>query len=189
MVDVKGSRNRRKATVLFACSLAAGALLCSVYDGGSARQRPGGLAQSELTLHAAQQQLRYKKIELMRGGKQQQQLYESGKQLEQAEAKKLDQLRDPTGGQLKSGEAVEAQAKPMRLGGLGQWLGRGEQPDNNVYGLNYMDMKTNEYYGQGSMSQHGWSPLPDKDTPSSVYYNVLDHWTATDPMADANKAR
>ena len=32
-------------------------------------------------------------------------------------------------------------------GGLGVWLGRGERQDENVWSENYLDKKTNEYYG------------------------------------------
>jgi len=68
------------------------------------------------------------------------------------------------------------------------WLGRGEAPDQNVYSINYMDAKTNEYYGSNSMSQHAWSSLPSKENPHSVYYNVLDHWSAPDPMKPGSVA-
>jgi len=107
----------------------------------------------------------------------------SGKQAEQDEEKKLDAIRDPVYPGLKTGAEVESIGKPMRAGGLGEWLGRGEHPDNNVYSINYMDKKTNEYYGAESITSHAWNPLPNKDSPHSVYYNVLDHWTPTDPMS------
>jgi len=88
------------------------------------------------------------------------------------------------------------------------WLGRGERQDENAWSLNYLDKKTNEYYGVRlhapfvclhasnscitrslqqrqalSHSEHTWKPLPNAEEPGSMYYNVLEHWSAPDPMA------
>ena len=114
------------------------------------------------------------------------QLYESGQDREREEAKKLN-LLNPLVGRVQTGQEIESAGMPMRPGGLGVWLGRGEVPDDNVWTENYLDTKMNEHYGQTAVTQHAWSPLPDYATPNGHYYNVLDHWTPTDPMAPPNQ--
>ena len=93
---------------------------------------------------------------------------------------------------LISGEEAESQAKPLRPGGLGVWLNRGNTPDHNVWSLNYMDERTNAHYGQAANTHHDWYQpgviAPDKDVPHSMYYNVLEHWTGHDPMAPPYEA-
>ena len=102
---------------------------------------------------------------------------------EQAEAKKLLSIKDPvlkTG--VKTGEQIEAETRPLRAGGLGVWLGRGQEVEKNVYSEDYLDDRTNAYYGQDSMSEHAWHPEPEYAKEGSHYYNVLAHWKAKDPM-------
>jgi len=110
------------------------------------------------------------------------QLYQSGQDREREEVKKLN-LLNPLVGRVKTGEEIESAGVPMRPGGLGVWMGRGEVTENNVWTENYLDTKTNEHYGQTAVTQHAWNPLPDYATPNGHYYNVLNHWTPTDPMA------
>jgi hypothetical protein len=156
--NTRPSLLRRKAAVLALCLLAVAALVCSVVD--ARRGPPAAAAEQEL--------------------------YMSGKEMERAEAKKLNDLVAGSYPPLMTGEEAEEVSTPLRPGGLGVWLGRGMAAENNVYSLNYLDARTNQYYGQDSMSEHAWSPLPDANEPHSVYYNVLAHWTPTDPMAPAS---
>ena len=156
---------RRRGAVLCVCAMAAAALVGSVVDGSGRRTvRAAGAVRPALA---------------------QQALWQSGKAAEQEEAKRLDNLRDPAVGRAKSGAEVERAGVPLRPGGLGVWLGRGEVPDRNAWDLNYLDTTTNAHYGQTAVTHHAWSPLPDANTPNSQYYNVLDHWKAPDPMAPA----
>ena len=73
----------------------------------------------------------------------------AGKEAERAEAKKLDAIRDPGVGSVRTGEQIEDINHPLRQGGLGVWLGRGESQDENVWNIDYLDKKTNQYYGVG----------------------------------------
>ena len=86
-----------------------------------------------------------------------------------------------------SGEKAESVAMPLRPGGLGVWLNRGDKPEHNVWSLDYMDERTNAHYGQAADTHHEWNQngviAPDKDVPHSMYYNVFDHEIMTDPMA------
>lgn len=79
-------------------------------------------------------------------------------------------------------KAEEVRVGSLRPGGLGLWLGRGTVADNNVWSQNYMDEKTNEFYGQLSHSEHAWHFSTADEGPGSIYYNVLAHWKAHDPM-------
>ena len=73
----------------------------------------------------------------------------AGKEAERAEAKKLDAIRDPGASSVRTGEEIEDINHPLRQGGLGVWLGRGESQDENVWNMDYLDKKTNQYYGVG----------------------------------------
>ena len=114
------ARHRRTAVILL-CAVVAAAL-CIVYTRGTGKFRS-----------ADELMLQHEDI--------------AGKEAEQAEAKKLDSIEDPAVGSIKTGEQIESISKPLREGGLGVWLGRAQRPEENVWNINYLDKKTNEYYG------------------------------------------
>jgi hypothetical protein len=86
-----------------------------------------------------------------------------------------------------SGEKAESVAMPLRPGGLGVWLNRGDKPEHNVWSLDYLDDRTNAHYGAAADTHHEWNQngviAPDKDIPHSMYYNMFDHEIMIDPMA------